>query len=62
VVIENTSGVESEDFDSTSNPFVNLADLTRGTRRQTAPEAGGNTNGAKGPRADRVQVWIPVAP
>ena len=51
-VIENTSGAESEDFDSTGNPFVNPADLTRGTRRQAAPEASHNPNGAEGMRAD----------
>jgi hypothetical protein len=60
-VIENTSGAKSEDFNSTGIPFVNPADLTRGTRRQAPPEAGDNPNGAEGTRADRVQVWISVA-
>jgi hypothetical protein len=59
--IENTSGAESEDFDSTGNPFVNPADLTRGTRRQAAPEAGDNPNGDEGMHADQVQVRISVA-
>jgi hypothetical protein len=60
-VIENTSGAESEDFDSTGNPFVNPVDLIRGTRRQTAPEAGDNASGAEGMRADPVQVRISMA-
>jgi hypothetical protein len=55
-VIENTLGAESEDFDSIGNPFVNPADLTRGTRRQTAPQAGNNASRAEGMRIDRVQV------